>query len=320
MILKFASLIIKSIMPELPEVQTTVNILNKKIKNLSILDVWTDYNSKFHKGKNNIKNPKYFEIFKKEILNKKILGVKRRAKNILINVSGNSNQGQTGKTILVHMKMTGKLLYGKYEFSAKKWSPVNDIYLSDPFNRFIHLVFSLSDGKHLVLSDTRKFAKVFVFNTEDKKELEDLKKLGPEPLDKSFTFKIFKDRLMLKQNGKIKTVLMDQNIISGIGNIYSDEVLWMSGIRPDKKVSEISETELKKLFENVKKVLVLSIKVGGDSMSDYRNPLGRKGGYQDLHKVYRKTGTRCTFHGCFGTIKRKIIGGRSSHYCDCHQK
>jgi formamidopyrimidine-DNA glycosylase len=307
-------------MPELPEVQTTVNILNKKIKNLSILDVWTDYNSKFHKGKDNIKNPKYFEKFKQEILNKKILGVERRAKNILINVSSNSNQRHGDKTILVHMKMTGKLLYGKYEFDGKKWSPVDDVYLSDPFNRFIHLVFNLSDGKHLVLSDTRKFAKVFVFNTENKKELEDLKKLGPEPLDKSFTYKIFKERLVMKPTGKIKTVLMDQEIMSGIGNIYSDEVLWMSGINPKEKISDIGETKLKKLFENVRKVLVLSIKVGGDSMSDYRNPLGKKGGYQDLHKVYRKTGTRCTFRGCSGIIRRIVVGGRSAHYCDIHQK
>ncbi|MFA6797198.1 MAG: DNA-formamidopyrimidine glycosylase [Candidatus Paceibacterota bacterium] len=299
-------------MPELPEVQTTVNILNKKIKNLSILDVWTDYNSKFYKGKDNIKNPKYFETFKKEILNKKFLSVERKAKNVLLNVSG-------GKTILVHMKMTGKLLYGKYEFSDKKWSPVDDMYLSDPFNRFIHLVFSLSNGKHLVLSDTRKFAKVIIFNTKELNGLKDLKKLGPEPLEKSFTFKIFKERLMMKPNGKIKTVLMNQEVISGIGNIYSDETLWYSCIHPMSRVKDIKENKLKKLFINVKKVLELSISVGGDSMSDYRNPLGKKGGYQDLHKVYRKTGTKCVFHGCSGTIKRIIIGGRSTHYCDKHQ-
>ncbi|MDD4804771.1 MAG: bifunctional DNA-formamidopyrimidine glycosylase/DNA-(apurinic or apyrimidinic site) lyase [Candidatus Pacebacteria bacterium] len=310
-------------MPELPEVQTTVRILNKKIKNLSILDVWTDYNSKFYKGKDNIKNPKYFETFKKEILNKKFLSVERKAKNVLLNVSG-------GKTILVHMKMTGKLLYGKYEFKdlssvtstmkiGGKWFPIDDIYLSDPFNRFIHLVFSLSNGKHLVLSDARKFAKIIIFNTKEINNLKDLKNLGPEPLEKSFTFEIFKERLMVKPNGKIKTVLMNQEIISGIGNIYSDEALWYSCIHPMSKVRDIKENKLKKLFINVKKVLELSISVGGDSMSDYRNPLGKKGGYQDLHKVYRKTGMKCVFHGCNGIIRRIIIGGRSAHYCDKHQ-
>src|ERR1035437_5495444 len=116
-------------MPELPEVQTTSNILNKKIKGLRILDVWTDYDSVFHKGKNNIKDKNYFIIFKKEIIGKKVLSVKRRAKNVLINVSGNNEKAKAlvaGKTILVHMKMTGHLLYGKYHFDGKKWFPPED--------------------------------------------------------------------------------------------------------------------------------------------------------------------------------------------------
>ena len=234
-------------MPELPEVQTTVNILNKKVKGLVILGVWTDYNSAFHAGKNNIKNKKYFPFFRKEILNKKILGVERRAKNVLINVSGN-------KTILVHLKMTGHLLYGKYKFENQKWLPVEVGPLADPYNRFIHLAFSLSDKNTLVLSDARKFAKVFVFDTDKISDMDDLEKLGPEPLEKSFTYKIFKEKLYKKPNGKIKTVLMDQTIISGIGNIYSDEVLWMSSIHPLSKVKNIPEKNLKSLYESVKKV------------------------------------------------------------------
>lgn len=300
-------------MPELPEVQTTVNILNKKIKGLKILDVWTDYDSVFHRGKNNIKDKKYFTFFKKEILNKRILEVERRAKNILINVSGN-------KTILIHMKMTGHLLYGKYSFVDGKWSPSSDGLLSDPYNRFIHLAFSLSNKNTLVLSDARKFAKVFVFDTKKIDDVNDLKKLGPEPLDKRFTYKIFKERLYKRPNGKIKTILMDQEIISGIGNIYSDEVLWMSGICPTSLVKTISENKLKSLFKNVIKVLRESIEVGGDSMSDYRNPNGEKGGYQEMHKVYRKTGEKCKKRNCKGVIKRIIVGGRSTHYCPIHQK
>ncbi len=300
-------------MPELPEVQTTASILNKKIKGLKILDVWTDYDSPYYKGKNDIKNKKYFPIFKKEVLDKKILSVERRAKNVLINVSGN-------KTILVHMKMTGHLLYGKYRFFNKKWLPADDGPLADPFNRFIHLAFSLSDKNTLVLSDTRKFAKVFVFDTDNINEVEGLKNLGPEPLEKSFTFKIFKERLLKKPSGKIKTALMDQELISGIGNIYSDEVLFLSGIHPVSKVENISEVKLKALYGNIIRVLKQSIKIGGDSMSDYRNPLGEKGGYQKIHKVYRKTGEKCFMKNCKGIIRRMKIGGRSAHFCDCHQK
>ena len=300
-------------MPELPEVQTTVNILNKTVKGLTILNVWTDYDSVFHEGKKNIKDKKYFPFFKKEIINKKILGAERRAKNVLINVSGN-------KTILVHLKMTGHLLYGKYKFQDKKWSPLSDGPLSDPFNRFIHLAFSLSNGNILVLSDMRKFAKVFVFDTDKMYKTPDLEKLGPEPLLKSFTYKIFKERLYKKPKGKIKTVLMDQTLISGIGNIYSDEVLWMSSVHPTTKVMDISEKELKLIYKNIIKVLNQSIKVGGDSMSDYRNPFGEKGGYQKIHKVYQRKGEKCKKKGCAGIIQRIKVGGRSAHYCDVHQK
>lgn len=307
-------------MPELPEVQTTVNILNKKVKGLTILDVWTDYDSVFHKGKNNIKDKKYFPFFRKEILNKKILGVERRAKNVLINVSGNHNDERAGKTILVHLKMTGHLLYGKYKFENKKWLPPSAGPLSDPYNRFIHLAFSLSDKNTLVLSDTRKFAKVFVFDTDKAYKTADLEKLGPEPLEKSFTYKIFKERLYKKPKGKIKTVLMDQTIISGIGNIYSDEVLWMSSIHPLMLVKDISDIRLKLLYKSIIGVLNQSIKLGGDSMSDYRNPYGEKGGYQKIHKVYRRTGEKCQKKGCGGIIRRIKVGGRSAHYCDKHQK
>jgi formamidopyrimidine-DNA glycosylase len=299
-------------MPYLPDVQTTVNILNSKVKGLSILDVWTDYDSSFHAGKNNIKDKKYFPIFRKEILNKKILDVKRMAKNVLINVSGN-------KTILVHMKMTGKLLYGKYKFVDEKWLPPIGTSLADPYNRFIHLAFSLSDKNTLVLSDARKFAKVYVFETDKMSEIADLEKLGPEPLEKSFTYEIFKERLHKKPNGKIKTVLMDQEIISGIGNIYSDEALWASSIHPLQKVKDISEAQLKLLFKNIIKILTESIKVGGDSMSDYRNPLGGKGGYQNIHKAYGQEGKKCQKKDG-GIIKRIKVGGRSACFCPVHQK
>jgi formamidopyrimidine-DNA glycosylase len=299
-------------MPELPEVETTARMLNERIKDLSILDIWTDYDSSFHKGKENIKDKKYFSRFKKELVGKKILNVERRAKNVLINVSGD-------KTILTHMKMTGHFLYGKYEFRNKRWSPTEDGLLKDPFNRFVHLVFTLSNHKHLALSDMRKFAKVYVFDTKEIKENKDLKDLGPEPLEKSFTFKKFEERLFKRPNNKIKTVLMDPEIVSGIGNIYSDETLWASKIHPETKVKDVNNKKLESLYRNVINILQQSIKVGGDSMSDYRNPDGEKGRYQNSHKVYRRTGERCSLPDCDGIIKKIKVGGRSAHYCDKHQ-
>ena len=273
-------------MPELPEVQTTAHILNKVTKGLRISDVWTDYGSAFHTGKDNIKDRNYFAFFKRQVVGRKITGVTRRAKNVLIGLSGS-------KTILVHMKMTGHLLYGNYTFASGGWLPPKGGPLADPFNRFIHLAFIFSNKKVLVLSDMRKFAKVTLFDTDKIDTMDDLKKLGPEPLEKDFSYAVFKKQLQKRPNGKIKTVLMDQEIIAGIGNIYSDEVLWLSGVHPLTRVKNITELKLKSLYKNINIILKHSIRVGGDSMSDYRNPYGLRGGYQNIHKAYRQTGKYC---------------------------
>lgn len=318
-------------MPELPEVHTTAKMLNELLPGLKISQVWTSYGGIIHEGKNHIKNKKYFSGFQKKVIGQKILGTERRGKNVLIKLSNE-------KIILVHMKMTGHLLYGQYvrrenlrfqisdfrfeiqdEWKEEKWLPAEDSKspLWDPFNRFIRLVFSLSNGKHLVLSDVRKFAKVHLI---EKGEKTDIDKLGPEPLEESFKFQIFKSRILKRPNGKIKTVLMDQEIIAGIGNIYSDEILWLAGVHPESPVRKIPEKELKKIYQALKMILKKGIEFRGDSTSDYRRPDGERGSFQYHHKAYRQTGKKCTKKGCNGTIERIKIGGRSGHFCPKHQK
>ncbi len=296
-------------MPELPEVHTTATELNKLLKNKEIVDIWTSYKSSYYQ--NQIKNPKYFRYFKKEVLGKKILNVVRRAKNILINLNSK-------KTILVHMKMTGHLLYGKYVLTtlgtSKKmeWKPDQRGPLNDKMNGWIRLVFILSNGKHLVLSDLRKFAKITL-----EKEIEHL---GPEPLEPSFKFQNFKSQIYKKPNGKIKTVLIDQTIISGIGNIYSDEALWMSKIHPERVVKSLKEAELRKLFKSIKEVLKKGIKFSGDSMSDYRRPDGTSGKFQKYHRVYQRKNLECKRIECKGKICRIVVGSRGTHFCPICQK
>lgn len=298
-------------MPELPEVTTTVNGLNEVLPKLSIRDVWTDYFvASKNKRTDNIKNKKYFEYFKKEIVGQKVLKAERRGKNVLIHLSNN-------KTILIHMKMTGHLLFGKYEYDTKIWKS-NEVLLSDPFNQFIRLVFTLSNGKHLAFSDMRRFAKVFLFETEKRDTISDLSLLGPEPLE-NLSFDTFKKQIQKGKSGKIKTTLMDQTILSGIGNIYSDEILWSAGVHPERRATTLTDIELKKMWQGLKKILTASIKMGGDSMSDYRNIYGQKGKFQNAHKVYRRTKEKCSKPGCPGTIQRKVIGGRSAHFCSVHQ-
>ena len=300
-------------MPELPEVETTAKMLNSLVKNQTILGVWTDYNSPYFYGKNNIKDPKYFARFKKEVSGQKILRVWRRAKNVLIDLSDD-------KTILVHMKMTGHLLFGKYKFEKKKWCPIDSKSpLSNSFSRFVHLVFELSNGKHIAFSDMRKFATVKLI--ADKEALKkEFAPFGPEPLDDDFKVSDFKKALLKKPHGKIKTVLMDLTVISGIGNIYSDEILWATNIHPDRLISKISEAEFKDLHKWTKKLLSKGIDFGGDSMSDYRNPLGLRGEFQNHHNAYQLKNQKCKKRGCAGTILRKVIATRSAHFCDTHQK
>lgn len=303
-------------MPELPEVQTTVNGLQDHITGLTIIDVWTNYNSPYFKGSNTIKDPTFFKLFKNGVVGKKILAVNRRAKNILIEISGE-------KTILVHMKMTGHLLYGKYKFNKtnKKdpWEAVEPEGLKDPFNKRVRFLITFQNNRHLALSDTRKFAKVTLVSTEHAHKSPHLSDLGPEPLLSNFTFEIFKSQLNKKLNWKIKQALMDQNLIAGIGNIYADESLWRAGIHPSRKVRDVTHPGMKKLYRAIKQTLSKGIDLGGDSMSDYRNIHGNKGNFQLEHRAYQRTGEKCSKKGCSGTIRRIVVAGRATHYCDRHQ-
>ena len=189
--------------------------------------------------------------------------------------------------------------------------------MEEKVNTYIHLMFFLDSGKMLALSDLRKFAKVELWKTEELKNSKEFKKLGPEPLAKNFTFKRFKEALK-KKKGKIKQVLMNQEIIAGIGNIYSDEVLWLVKIHPFKNVSELNEEELKKIYNAIQRILKKAIELHGESFSDYRDPEGRKGRFDKMRKVYRREGEKCS--RCRTEIKRAKIGGRSAHFCPKCQK
>lgn len=269
-------------MPELPEVQTIVEDLNKKVLGRTFVDVWADEKKIIKKS---------WDVFKSELIGKKIEKIFRKGKNIIFNLSG-------GYSMLTHLKMTGHYLYDNYD-------------KADPMNSFIHIKFSLDNGKVLALSDLRKFAKVELKETS--KIEEELEEIGPDPFE--IGFEEFRKRL---RTGKIKQVLMDQKKISGIGNIYSDEILWEAKVHPEKKVQNLSEKELKEIFEASKKILKTALAARGTSISDYRDTEGKKGSYGDIRKVYRKTGKECP--RCGEIIEEKKIGQRSAHFCPLCQK
>jgi formamidopyrimidine-DNA glycosylase len=192
-------------------------------------------------------------------------------------------------------------------------------YDPKPDAQFIRLSFALDNGKTLAFSDMRKFAKVTVLDTKTLHDSIHLKDLGPEPLEKGFDFKKFKTALLKKPRGKIKQVLMDPTIIAGIGNIYSDEILWRACIHPLSITEEIPDKNLKLAYKAMKEVLQKGIDFGGDSMSDYRNIEGEKGKFQEHHHAYMKHKTPCSKKKCLGILTKTKVGARSAHFCPAHQ-
>ena len=313
-------------MPELPEVQTIADDLNKKVLGRKIIKVWLDWPKLINLLENKkgalklIKKPA-LKDFEKLIKGRKIIKAHRRAKNILIDLSGDH-------MMLVHQKMTGHLLIGKWKIVDGKTVVIEPKSIaSDPYNRFVHVIFYLSDGNMLALSDMRKFAKIILGKKEDLENLPELKELGPEPLDKNFNFEKFKaviqpgskPTLRQARGKKIKQVLMDQKVISGIGNIYSDDILWLAKINPFKPANKISEDKLKDLFKAIRTILNKAIKLRGSSISDFRDTSGKKGGYGNAMLAYQREGEKC-FRNDGGIIVRKKIGGRSAHFCPICQR
>ncbi len=316
-------------MPELPEVETTVRGLNETVRGRKIVDAWSSLPKKSHIKKDEVKNLNFWNKFKKEIIGKKILRAERRGKNILIHLTNPSTSLGMNQnlTVLIHMKMTGHLMYGKYRMGKKSdglefhdwpwWS--DDKNLQDPYNRFIRVLFKLDNGYSLAFCDSRKFGKVTFFETKELITTKHLKDVGIDAIDPDLNFETFKKLLMKRPNGRIKNILMDQTLVAGIGNIYSDEMLWRAGIHPEEQVRNIPEKKFKEMFKVMSPLLKRGIDFGGDSMSDYRNIYGLPGKFQNKHNVYQKAGEHCSKPGCRGVIIRKVVGGRSAHFCPAHQ-
>lgn len=304
-------------MPELPEVQTIVDGLNKKIIGRRIVGVWFD-------APKLIKKPKPVEL-EKQIRGLKISEIRRRGKNILIYLKPKTPALPAGrknlkpKLLLIHQKLTGHLLIGKWKIEKGQVKSLIKGPLEEKVNNYIRLIFYLDNGWQLGLSDLRKFAKVLFGSKEEIEKLPDLAKIGPEPLDKSFKVgKFIKTLRQAQGKRKIKQVLMDQKVIAGIGNIYSDEILWQAKIHPFKKANELTTNELKSLYTAMRQILKKAVKLRGTSTSDYRDTEGRPGAYAKVRYVYQREGEKC--YRCQALIKRVKIGGRSAHFCPTCQR
>ena len=227
------------------------------------------------------------KIVGKKLDGNKIANVRRRAKILIIDFA-------QGSSLLFHLKLTGQLIFnGKILPHTRK-------------------VFNFDDGTKLIFNDVRKFG--WWKKVKNTKAIE--KSLGPEAL--TLDLDTFNALLERKPNSKIKPLLMDQRAISGIGNIYSDEILFASKVHPLRTVKTLKEKEIEKICQNIKKILKAAIKAHGSSVEHYVDACGKKGNYVKQHKVYQREGQKCL--RCGSVIKRIKIGGRSAHFCSKCQK
>lgn len=315
----------KLCMPELPEVQTIVSDLNKKVAGRCIIGAWLDWPKMLKLPNREGGIQANAENFKENIIGSKITGIRRRGKNVLIYLR---SRRQSANLLLIHQKLTGHILVGRWEFRRKKRDagggqkekivPLEPrAVVEDPHNSYIHLILYLDNGKMLALSDLRKFAKVVFGSVETIEKLPELVNLGPEATAQDLNFAKFV-KLIQPEKRKIKQVLMDQEVIAGIGNIYSDDILWTARIHPFKSANKLSVMELKDLYRAMRMVLTKAIKLRGTSISDFRDTAGEEGGYTANRLVYRREGEQCL--QCRTIIKRIKLGGRSAHFCPKCQK
>lgn len=272
-------------MPELPEVETIRRQLNSKIKGRKI--------KKVEVALQRMINVPAAE-FEKKITGATVKDIRRRAKILVIDLSN-------GWSIVIHLKMTGQLIYGKKEGTGKP-----------------HIIYTLADGHELKHYDFRLFGYAKLIKTEETEKAFAREKIGPEILDKKFTLEIFSGLLAEKPKAKIKPLLMDQTFIAGVGNIYAQEACFCARILPERKVATLTVGEIEKLYHCLKKILATAIMRHGSSVDSYVDAGGDKGSYVPLLKVYGRGGKPCL--GCRGKVQTIKLAGRGTSFCPSCQK
>lgn len=283
-------------MPELPEVETIRIGLDKYLPQKTIKQI-------------DVRVPKLFVGNIASLAGVAIKQVRRRAKVLIIDLTN-------GSSLLVHLKMTGQLVYQSENEKEKVVGGHPQEAYNQPLpHKHSHVIFEFSDGSKLFFNDLRKFGWVHVVPTNEADTYGMLKTVGPEPLTSDFTVESFKDRIQKYPNRLIYVSLMDQTVIAGIGNIYANEALYEANIHPERRAKDITENELKDLWQAVRHVMQESIKYGGTSDSTYVSAEGKRGDYLKHAHVYRKKKA----HPCGHDITTKKIGGRTVHFCAIDQ-
>ena len=283
-------------MPELPEVETVRRGLERLIIGRTIADAASDTPKSFPNA------PADVTQF---LVGAKVVSVARRAKILLIELNSKYS-------LVIHLKMTGQLVFvsAKERFGAGHPNASLVGQLPDKSTR-VTLIFN--DKSSLFFNDQRKFGWMRLIPTTEIVNLDFFKKVGPEPLSADFTWQELHQRMQRRKNSNIKSVLLDQSVVAGIGNIYADESLWGAKINPNMLVKNVPKARFKPLFEAMQAVLTKSIAEGGSSDKNYVDVAGNKGRYLTFAAVFRKEGTPCP--RCDTIIIKTRVAGRGTHTC-----
>jgi len=273
-------------MPELPEVETVKTSLKQYVLNKTITNCFINY-------KNIIEYPTSDE-FKKLIVGEKINDIKRRGKWLMFELDN--------YYLLSHLRMEGKYFIKKPD---------------EEHGKHEHVIFTLDNDTELRYLDTRKFGKMHLILKEEINERKPINELGLEPWDENLNVSYLKEKYKNKKL-PIKTVILDQSIIVGIGNIYADEILFLSHINPFKKASLLEDSELEDIIKYTKETLDKAIKAGGTTIRSYESSEGVHGRFQQSLLVHNHGGEECPT--CQRPILKTRIGGRGTYYCENCQK
>jgi formamidopyrimidine-DNA glycosylase len=276
-------------MPELPEVESLRRMLAQSVTGQRIVSA-------------RIREPRLRRRvaadFTQGVVGRTIVGLSRRAKYLLIELSGDL-------TLLVHLGMSGSLTHRGHGFRDDDFDPAHD-----------HLHFELEDGSALVYNDPRRFGLMKLVPSAQLDTVGELKDLGPEPLGPEFNAEYLFARTRGRQ-AAIKNLLMDQHVVAGIGNIYACEILFGARVRPGRRAGRVTRAESRSIIEVTRAILSQAIGDGGTTFRNYRDSRGLPGRFAGNLQVYGREGERC--YVCGNPIKSRVLGQRSSFYCPACQ-
>jgi len=268
--------------PELPEVETIKREFSRDLigRIVKFVDVRTP---------SVINVPP--EQFEERVRGAEFIDVNRRAKYLVITLSH-------GYTMVIHLKISGQFLYVRPDMPVKKYT---------------HVIFGLDDGRQLRLGDVNSFASIQLMKSTEVVSYFAHLKLGPEPLNPSFDYDSFRARIRRHPRARVKPLLIDQHFVAGIGSIYADEILFYARVHPARKVSELTEDELRKIYDGIKRILPEAISHHGTTTRFYLDLHGHRGEHQNYLKVHAKTGREC--EGCPGVVEKIELSGRGTYLC-----